>query len=186
VTRIIARLILAMLLLPFAGVVLLVGFGMSAMIGGTTGGREMLIAWIVTDIFVVVYWVGIWRAGIVWTSKRVTLTFASAGLGAFASALVIVVLRDGAGLPVEPTMLFGNSLFPMVFVLSTVILWRESPAERHARITERGTDTVSCPICANNMTGLRAAKCPECGAVFTLDELLTSQANASREDLGQG
>ncbi len=174
-----------MLMLPLAGIIMMTGFAATAMIGGTPDARGMLVAWIATDVFVVIYWIAIWRRSVVWTSRRQLLTLAAVGLGAFASILAVVVLRDFVGMPIEPRILFGNSMFPVVFVLMTVFVWRESTGERHARIVERGTDTVSCPICAYNMTGLREAKCPECGAVFTLDELLTSQAAESGEELGE-
>ena len=153
------------------------------MIGGNPNPGEMLVAWTATHAFVVVYWIAVWRSQVVWTTRRRMHTFAAVGLGVIAAGIGMGVLREFVGLPIEPTIMFSNALFPVVFVLATVLAWRESPAERHARVIERGTDTVSCPICAYNMTGLREAKCPECGAIFTLDELLTSQAKEKGEEL---
>jgi rubrerythrin len=40
---------------------------------------------------------------------------------------------------------------------------------------------VSCPSCGYNLTGLNEARCPECGAKFTLDELFAAQP---RETVG--
>ncbi len=37
-------------------------------------------------------------------------------------------------------------------------------------ISHKTTD-YCCPQCGYNMRGLTEAKCPECGAVFTLDQL---------------
>ena len=35
--------------------------------------------------------------------------------------------------------------------------------------------TILCPVCGYNLTGLREARCPECGGTFTLDQLAASQ-----------
>jgi predicted amidophosphoribosyltransferase len=65
---------------------------------------------------------------------------------------------------------------PIVWVLATVILWRETAAERLARMSRLVSHpTVLCPVCGYNLSGLREARCPECGGSFTLDELAASQ-----------
>lgn len=35
---------------------------------------------------------------------------------------------------------------------------------------------LPCPKCGYNLTGLREARCPECGATYTLDELVVTLA----------
>lgn len=185
-TRIIARLVLAMLILPFAGIVFVAMFAADAGIAGRPDTEGVLVAWITTHLFVVIYWIGIWRSSVRWTQRRVVSTLGTVGLGAMGAALAIGALRNFAKIPMEPCVLFGNAVFPLVFVFTSVHIWRESPAERFERTARRGVDTVACPICGYNMTGLREARCPECGAVFTLDELLTAQASERHEELPEG
>lgn len=182
-TPIIARLVLAMLLLPFAGIVLASAFAISVAVLGRPDHEGVLVAWIVTDGFVVFYWILIWRSAVEWSQRRVVRTLLAVALGAVAAACACAGLRLLASAPIEPSFIFGNVLFPIVFVLTTVLCWRETPAERFARVAARGVDTVACPICGYNMTGLRDAKCPECGAVFTLDQLLTAQVSERCEEL---
>lgn len=72
-------------------------------------------------------------------------------------------------------MLVGGGVVPIAWVLATVLIWRETPAERMERISAAGGDAVCCPICGYNMTGLHESRCPECGSKFTLDQLLAGQ-----------
>ena len=60
-------------------------------------------------------------------------------------------------------------------LLATVLIWRETPHERVERLSQLGTAGVCCPICGYNLTGLSTAQCPECGAKFTLDQLMATQ-----------
>ena len=53
----------------------------------------------------------------------------------------------------------GGGLVPIVWVLATVLLWRETPAERLARMSNLVTNpTVLCPVCGYNLSGLREAR----------------------------
>jgi len=71
---------------------------------------------------------------------------------------------------------YVGGLVPIVWVLATVLLWRETAAERLARMSKLASHpTMLCPFCGYNLSGLREARCPECGASFTLDELAASQ-----------
>jgi len=182
-TRLIARLVLAMLLLPFAVLVFVGGMAIVASLGPGPPTMGFLITWIVTDIFVVIYWIGLWRSSVNWTQRRQALTACSVLYGVVGASALFGILRNIAEIPKEPAILFSGSVFPVVFVLSTVLLWRETPMERHLRIAGRGTDAVSCPTCGYNMTGLREARCPECGISFTLDELLSAQRVDDQREL---
>jgi hypothetical protein len=75
-----------------------------------------------------------------------------------------------------PALLVGGGVPPIVWVLATVLIWRETPQERMQRLAAGGAGTLACPICGYNMTGLREARCPECGVGMTLDELVAAQA----------
>jgi hypothetical protein len=72
-------------------------------------------------------------------------------------------------------ILVGGGIVPILWILATVILWRETPAERLARMAQLSDAGIFCPICGYNLSGLREARCPECGATFTLDQLAAAQ-----------
>ena len=59
---------------------------------------------------------------------------------------------------------------PLWLVL-TLLIWRETPAERAERLQASAGKALFCPKCNYNMTGLYEARCPECGERFTLDQL---------------
>jgi hypothetical protein len=175
-TRLIARLILAMLLLPLTGTVFVMFMAAFASEGGPQTPWSVLGMWATVYAFVGVYWVLLWRAVVRWTRKR-KLDTALAGvlallLGGALGAYVHYAVRA----PPEVGVLVGGGLVPIVWVLATVLIWRETPQERIERITAAGTDSVCCPVCGYNLTGLKEARCPECGSQFTLDQLLASHA----------
>src|SRR2546427_576734 len=61
-------------------------------------------------------------------------------------------------------------------IWAVLLVWRETAAERVARMSNLVSNpTVVCPFCGYNLSGLREARCPECGASFTLDALAASQ-----------
>jgi hypothetical protein len=180
-TATIARLILAMLILPATGAVFLLAFVAVLARGGGAGGPPgawpVLILWTIVYAFVATYWILLWRSTVRWTAGRVRNTalaalFALACGGAFAAALLILA----RALPPGIALLLGGGGVPIVWVLATVLLWRETPAERLARMTNLvDNPTVLCPVCGYNLSGLREARCPECGGRFTLEELAASQ-----------
>lgn len=177
-TKLIARLILAMLTLPLAGTVFLVTL-LPLTTTTTTGGPDAMVAfftWLATYTFVVIYWVYIWRDGIAWTRQRRDGTIVAIAAGAIASVAAFTAMRAMApSFNVIGCVFFSGGLAPIVFVTTTVILWRETAQERAERLAARGVETVSCLACGYNLTGLRTAQCPECGAEFTLDVLLAGQ-----------
>ena len=48
-------------------------------------------------------------------------------------------------------------------------------------LVDFGRHVIPCPRCGYNLTGLREAQCPECGADFTLDEIYGELANERDE-----
>jgi hypothetical protein len=70
---------------------------------------------------------------------------------------------------------FSTVLAPLLWLIATVLIWRETPAERGRRLHAAGRSGVSCPTCGYNLTGLSESRCPECGTRFTLDELMAAQ-----------
>jgi DNA-directed RNA polymerase subunit RPC12/RpoP len=71
--------------------------------------------------------------------------------------------------------MFGTILAPLLWLIATVFIWRETPAERGRRVRSAGNAGIACPTCGYNLTGLSESRCPECGNRFTLDELLAAQ-----------
>jgi hypothetical protein len=180
VSATIARLILAMLILPVTGAVFLLGF--VAVVARSSGrgppsAAGIAILWAGVYTFVATYWILLWRSTVRWTRRRVWNTalaglVAVAGGAAFAGALRAVA----RALPPGIALLLGGAGVPIMWVLATVLLWRETPAERLARMSSLvGGASVLCPVCGYNLSGLREARCPECGGSFTLDELAAGQ-----------
>src|SRR5882757_9637557 len=176
-TAIIARLILAMLLLPVSAAIFVLGFVATIRSGGPPSIPGLLILWAVFYSFVAIYWVLLWRSSVRWTNARVGKTVLAA-VGSIAAGLVVgaVAVAIIRGIPPQPAILLGGGVVPISWVLATVLLWRETPAERVERMTGLiGKDAIVCPICGYNLSGLREARCPECGATYTLDGLVAAQ-----------
>ena len=182
-SKLLARIMLAIFMLPSAAVVgivasvviyelRLVDFpyrNRSAWVGG------MLASW----LFVGVYWILLWRKSVQWTQRRKRLTLFSAAVAALAGGVAGVATRF-----VDDD--FGFFVFTAVTILTwlpvTVFIWRETPAERAER-TAGNESALSCPTCGYNLTGLTHARCPECGSTFTLDELVRNQPMREQVEL---
>ena len=174
-TATIARLVLAMLLLPATGAVFLLAFVGSIRPSTPPGIAPILIVWAIVYCFVAIYWVMLWRGMVRWTRARVTRTFAISVLSlVIGGAVSGVCLAVAPWLPVQLVILIGGGTVPIAWVLGTVFAWRETPAERAERLAKLGS-TVLCPLCGYNLAGLRECRCPECGGSFTLDHLAAAQ-----------
>ncbi len=180
-TRLVARLILAMLLLPLTGSLIVIAMLFIAR-GAPPDPWEVVGMWAVVYAFIAAYWILLWRPLVRWTPKRrrKTLVFSLFSVLAsilVGSSIVVVSAAPAAG------VLVGGGFAPIIWVLATVLIWRETPAERMERIRTAGAGTVSCPICGYNLTGLRESRCPECGTQYTLDELLAAQRDRAAHEL---
>ena len=179
-TATIARLILAMLILPATGAVFILTFiAFVARSGGpgppTLAAVTML--WMIVYAFVATYWIVLWRTTVNWTTARVWKT-ALAGLAAVTVGAAFAVTATAVNRQIPPAiaLLLGGGTVPIIWVLGTVLLWRETASERLARMSKLiNAPTILCPVCGYNLTGLREARCPECGGSFTLDELVAAQ-----------
>lgn len=181
-TRLIARLILAMLTLPLAVTVFLLTILPFTSTTGPLKGWNACIIWGVTCAFVFIYWTYIWRDAITWNRTRKFQTaFVMAGACGVGFCGYVFLMAVARGIPPGPAAMISGGLVPTAFVLGTVLIWRETPVERHARLMARGVDVVTCVACGYNMTGLKTTRCPECGAEFTLDQLLAGQSQESLE-----
>jgi hypothetical protein len=172
-----------MLILPLTGAifVLLMGAFMSRSAPPSPAG--IAVIWAAVYTFVAVYWVLLWRDLVRWTPARKRNTGLAAPLALLAGFLIGSVLVHVLRAPTVGAMLVGGGVVPIVWVLTTVLVWRETPRERMERITAAGTDSVCCPVCGYNMTGLHESRCPECGSRFTLDQLLAGQPHHDTKTL---
>jgi hypothetical protein len=177
-TATIARLILAMLILPATGAVFLLAFiGIVARSGGPPTISSVLLLWLIVYTFVAGYWILLWQTVVKWTAARIAGTALAGAIALMGgTALAGIIMTLGRSVPGGIAVLLGGGGVPIVWVLATVLLWRETPRERLARMSALVSNSaVLCPICGYNLSGLREARCPECGGQFTLDQLAASQ-----------
>jgi hypothetical protein len=182
-TQTIARLILAMLLLPATGAVFLLTAFAVLRGGGPPTPGGLLLLWAVVYAFVAVYWLALWRGVVRWTRRRVMLTVLATLLAlAAGAAFGALNLAINFRLPPQFPILLGGGFVPIVWVLATVLVWTETRAERAERLRSLGRPpAILCPVCGYPLTGLTEARCPECGTRFTLDQLLAAGSEAGAE-----
>lgn len=173
-TRLLARLLLAFAVVLAAPVVCT---GLFIVLIEATSWRWdlqcLLASEFISALLFVMAWLAIWHGQVVWTRRRRRLTFASVlwslGVGGvFGFVLALAANEWAIGL------IFAGLFWFVSWIPSTALVWRETAAERAARLKTIATGTVTCPHCGYNMTGLHEARCPECGTSYTLNELLAS------------
>lgn len=178
-TRTVARLILAMLLLPCTGAVFLLLMFLTVVQGAGPGPpsvARLLLMWFLLYGFVGAYWVVLWRDMVPWNFRRVALTAVATVLSlAGGAAVALGLLALNRQVPPPIATLIGGGTVPITWVLSTVLLWRETAAERLTRLTAHGMPAIACPLCGYNLAGLTEARCPECGASFTLEQVVLAR-----------
>jgi len=180
-SHLIARLLLAIFVIPSAGLMytLIAVFVMDQRMYSYYRSRQLafLLAGGATMLFVMGYWYLLWRRSVVWTVPR--------RVGTLVLLLVSLALSICLGLVCtsvskEFSLFIGTTCAPLLWLIGTTFIWRESGAERAARVG--GTQALVCPTCGYNLTGLTEPRCPECGTRFTLDQLFASQpARATAE-----
>jgi hypothetical protein len=173
-SHLVSRIMLAIFMLPLAAMVyVLVGIWSEDYHAPEV--VQFALAGLVMWAFVAVYWLLLWWKLVVWTARRRLLTcFATAVLlvGLVPIFSVALSTRDPIALVCH---VFSTILSPLLWLIATVFIWRETPAERGRRVRSAGYAGVACPTCGYNLTGLSESRCPECGSRFTLDELLAAQ-----------
>lgn len=183
-TRTVARLILAMLLLPCTGAVfiLLMLVIVAPAVPPEPEVWRLLLMWSLLYVFVGAYWVLLWWDMVPWNRQRVGFT-----LGATAVSLAGGIGVAGVCLAIHPALklplavMIGGGTVPITWVLGTVLIWRETATERLARLTAHGMPVIACPLCGYNLAGLTEVRCPECGAKFTLEQVLLGRPQAVRD-----
>jgi hypothetical protein len=178
-SQLIARLLLTIFLVPLtilvAVVVSIVAYETIFEWSNDITNREAKATAFITLItwaFFAGCWIGIWRKGVRWTPRRVSWTW----IWPFASALFAAIIgvlfgmwEDGIG------YFFAAVSAPLIWVVGTILIWRETNAERAERLKAAHADVITCPTCGYNLTGLSEARCPECGTKFTLNDLYANQ-----------
>lgn len=185
-SQLVARLILAMLMLPIGLALLIILVIVAEQLSKTLPPNIEIWffanVWLVAYAFTAVYWICVWKNIVRWSTRRKRQTALAAIPAILVSIGAFFVLAPWTPAP-EPAVMTAGGFAPVIWVLLTVLIWRETPAERIERLKQTGAHNVACPICGYNLTGLSAAQCPECGAKFTLDELLAAQSKSDQTAL---
>src|SRR4051812_8689857 len=115
-TATIARLILAMLLLPATGAVFLLSFVAVIRPNGPPSVPRLLIVWFVVYSFVGIYWLALWWRTVRWSARRllqtVGATVMALGIGVMVALLCFAL---GRGLPVQFAVLIGGGTVPIAW-----------------------------------------------------------------------
>ena len=180
-SHLLSRILLAILMLPAACLIFLVTFlAAEKAFGYPYRPLPMVMSGVCTWVFVGIYWYGLWRGSVQWTQQRVMWTFLAAGAcvvaGAMAGVFIYSIERDVGEF-------VGSVTAPLLWLIAATLIWRETPRERAARLTSTGKTAVVCPHCGYNLTGLQSTRCPECGTLYTLDELLLGQPSRVETDV---
>lgn len=139
---------------------------------GMGDNEALLLANLVTGLAFAGAWTLAWRGQVRWPAWRLWGTVCMAG-GAVLPALAVgllaaAVVRYGD----ELAILLGGMAWVAAWLIGSALLWRETARERMGRLQQHGVHAVGCPQCGYNLTGLKSTTCPECGAVYTVDQLV--------------
>jgi hypothetical protein len=182
-SQLVSRILLAIFLFPLAAMFYLVMFFIfeeTLRLGGNVYYRDreavgFLFCGVITWIGVAIYWWLLWRASVNWNSQRTGRTVAAVVVCAVCGAAIGGLLfLASPGRDYSFCMFVTTVLAILLWLVATVFIWRETAAERSARLAGAG-NAITCPTCGYNLTGLHESRCPECGTKFTLDELLVAQ-----------
>ena len=177
-SRLIASILLSILLFPLGALLYVLVFFVTMETdwfhGVIRDEMSFVVAGVVTWAFIGWYWIALWRKTVSWNDARRART------RNFATAAVIVGVVAGVAVGAmerEFGFFIASVTPPLLWMVATVLVWRETDAERTARLraTGRADGGIPCPTCAYDMTGLKGTRCPECGGEFTLDELVAGQ-----------
>lgn len=186
-SHLIARLLLTIFLVPLTVLIAIVSTIIAYEARSRSGyydsdGVVAIVVGLITWAFFAVCWVFIWRRGINWTPGRIRWTW----IWPFASTLVATLI----GLAFsqwerEAGYFFAAVTAPLIWVVGTILIWRETDAERKGRQQAAHVDVLTCPTCGYNLTGLSEARCPECGSKFTLNDLYANQPTRATAAMDQ-
>ena len=149
----------------------------------SSGGRReiagFVVSGIVTSIFIASYWILLWRKSVIWNQRRPFATLAAAGAAIMIAIVLAIMIAAVVRYSESFPAFVGTVAAPLLWLVATVFICRR-PNECAGHSV---TASVVCPACNYNMTGLTTARCPECGAEFTLDQLFSSQPDRESKEL---
>jgi hypothetical protein len=179
-SRLVSRILLSMIMCPLATVTYMVVVILLDRSGNDNS--TFIIADLVTWGFVALYWCLLWRQSVDWTGLRIGGTFLAA-FGALLVGSVIGGVVDAAAFVGDESLgiFIGGIATISIWIAATIVIWRETSAERAQRLKRANKSAITCPTCGYNLTGLSEARCPECGTKYTLDELMARQVKVDRE-----
>lgn len=186
-SRLVARILLSIFMFPLAALLytlcVVIGIDLNEWLRWYRARNVVvfLTSDVITWAGVATYWILLWRQSVPWTPQRIRRTQSAAVIAAVAatgSGFLAAVLPDvGAEFP----SFVGGVIAIMLWLVATVLIWRETPGERSARVS--GTSAIVCPTCGYNLTGLTGTRCPECGSQFTLNELMAAQPSQAAAEI---
>jgi hypothetical protein len=184
-SQLIARILLSIFVFPLAAILytVIVVIAMDQLRGNYRFDRDLyafLTAGICTCAFIGGYWLLLWHKSVNWIQGRAMGTFGAAVASAIVATVVGVMV---SGVDRGFGVFVGTVIAPLLWLVATVFIWRESAQERAARLSHAGKDSIVCPTCGYNLTGLKESRCPECGTQFTLDQLLASQPSRTQGEI---
>jgi CDP-diglyceride synthetase len=182
-SRLVARILLTVLMFPAAILFFLICFIVVERMWFSRDANAVLISLIPGSLFLIGYWLMLWRRAVSWTPQRIRATWWAASGAAIAGTCIGLGIQ--AMFPDEQWIgtFLGVLCGLVIWIIATVFIWRESEAERAARLSRANSDALVCPTCGYNLTGLRETRCPECGTQFTLNELYAAQPQRATAEL---
>lgn len=177
--RLVSLTLLSVLVLPAAALayvlVLVIGFELA-------GWRAEAFVWLTADLvafgMVVLWWIILWARSIEWTSRVLTLTLLAIGGS--------LLLGMGAAFPAAWAigeeafgMFIGGGVAVVSWLVCACVIWRRAGGAGSNAGAASG-DLVICPKCGYALNGLREARCPECGELYTIDALYRAQPESAR------
>jgi hypothetical protein len=179
-SNLLSRILLAIIMFPLATIAYFVVFVMVESWITGLDEESFLLTTVIVGSLVAVYWLLLWRRSVRWTAVRSAETVGSV-IGCVLAGLLFGVVIDVV-MNEEVLAIFLGGVFAIILWLAvSVLIWRETPAERAERIRQNAGDVLFCPKCGYNMTGLYESRCPECGSRYTLDQLLAAQRQQTVE-----
>ena len=189
-SRLISRILLTILMFPLAGLVYTVmaflgheGFLRDLFPSGDHGMWVFVISGLATWCFIAVYWLALWFGSVHWNLARLGLIVLAVGATVMGGVLIGGAVSAGFDRRMGGFGAFvGSAAAPLLWLVATILIFRETPGERRARL-DQSKQALLCPTCGYNLTGLTSTRCPECGATFTLEQLLLNQPSRAAAEL---
>lgn len=180
--NLLTRILMSIIMIPLASALYMVLFIL--LINYLQDVYAFLWADIFIALFVVLYWLELWRRHVCWTRRRRIWTVLSI-IGSIICSMVVcfVIAIQKRYFDLSLFIFLIGSISISLWLLATLLIWRETSTERAERIRQSAGKSLFCPQCHYNMRGLYEARCPECGSKYTLDQLLASQEQNRIEDI---